>query len=243
MSGGRMARAISDEEIQLKRRARRRLIGAVVLVMAIIVVLPMVLDSEPKTSEQEVKVQIPSPDSGTFTSKIVPFPAASEKAAAKPASAPAAEGPKSVPAVPPPAEKPAVAKETPKETPKQEAAKAEAPKPTLKAETELPKAPAKPAVKESAKPVAKPKPAAKESAKLAKGKFVVQVIALADAARAKQMQGQIAAAGIKSYTEVVKTAKGDVTRVRAGPFATRQQAEKAREQLKALGMSGNIATK
>jgi len=113
---------------------------------------------------------------------------------------------------------------------------AEIPKPALKADTELPKAaPAKPA-----KPAAKkPKPAAKPAG----GKFVVQVIALADAARAKQMQGQIAAAGIKSYTEVVKTAKGEVTRVRAGPFATRQAAEKARQQLKALGMSGNIATR
>jgi DedD protein len=232
-----MARAISDEEIQLKRRARRRLIGAVVLVMAIIVVLPMVLDSEPKPSGQEVKVQIPSPDSGTFTSKVVPLPATPEKTAPKPAaSAPAAEGAKSV-AAPPSAEKPAVVKEPPQEIPKQEAAKPEALKPTLKAETELPKAaPEKPA----AKPVEKKKP---KPAKPAGGKFVVQVIALADAARAKQMQGQIAAAGIKSYTEVVKTAKGDVTRVRAGPFATRQQAEKAREQLKALGMSGNIATK
>jgi DedD protein len=241
-----MARATSDEEIQLKRRARRRLIGAVVLVMAIIVVLPMVLDSEPKPSGQEVKVQIPSPDSGTFTSKVVPLPAAPEKTAPKPASAPAAEGAKSVDAAPPPAEKPAVVKETPKEapkeTPKQEAAKPEVPKPTLKAETELPKAvPAKPAAKAVEKK--KPKPTAKESAKPADGKFVVQVIALADAARAKQMQVQIAAGGIKSYTEVVKTAKGDVTRVRAGPFATRQQAEKARAQLKALGMSGNIATK
>jgi DedD protein len=57
------------------------------------------------------------------------------------------------------------------------------------------------------------------------------------------MQGQIAAAGIKSYTEVVKTVKGDVTRVRAGPFATREAAEKAREQLKSLGMNGNITTR
>jgi DedD protein len=72
---------------------------------------------------------------------------------------------------------------------------------------------------------------------------VVQVIALADAEKAKGMQQQIAAAGIKSYTEVVKTAKGDVTRVRAGPFATRAAAEKAREQLKALGMSGNVTTR
>ncbi|MBI2508550.1 MAG: SPOR domain-containing protein [Betaproteobacteria bacterium] len=72
---------------------------------------------------------------------------------------------------------------------------------------------------------------------------MVQVIALADAGRAQQMQESIAAAGIKSYTEVVKTAKGDVTRVRAGPFATREAAEKARDQLKTMGMNGNIATR
>ena len=44
-------------------------------------------------------------------------------------------------------------------------------------------------------------------------------------------------------TEVVKTVKGDVTRVRAGPFATREAAEKAREQLKSIGMNGNITTR
>jgi DedD protein len=224
-----MARAISDEELQLKRRARRRLIGAVVLVTAIIVVLPMMLDSEPKTPSQEVAVRIPSPDSGTFASKVAPLPAAPESKAApkapepKPAAKPPVEQAKKIAAAPPVVETPAVVKEAPKEVPK----------PALKAETEL----SKPA---SAKPAAKkPKPAAKPAA----GKFVVQVIALADAEKAKQMQGQIAAAGIKSYTEVVKTAKGDVTRVRAGPFATRQAAEKARDQLKALGMSGNIATR
>jgi DedD protein len=228
-----MARAISDEELQLKRRARRRLIGAVVLVTAIIVILPMVLDSEPRTPGQEVSVKIPSPDSAAFTSKVAPTPAAPESKSApkapepKPAAKPPVEEAKKIAAAPPVAVAPPAAKEAPKEVPK----------PTLKAETELAKTPP---AKAPAKPAAKkPKPAAKPAA----GKFVVQVIALADAARAKEMQGKIAAAGIKSYTEVVKTAKGDVTRVRAGPFATRQAAEKAREQLKALGMSGNIATK
>jgi DedD protein len=69
---------------------------------------------------------------------------------------------------------------------------------------------------------------------------VVQVIALADAGKAKELQVRIAGAGIKSYTEVVQTVKGEVTRVRAGPFATRAQAEKARDQLKAMGLSGNV---
>ena len=227
-----MARAISDEELQLKRRARRRLIGAIVLVTAIIVVLPMVLDSEPKSSSQDIKVQIPPPDGGIFASKVVPLPAAppSKVAPKAPEPAPAAKPPveeaKKIAASPPVTETPVAAKEAPKEIPQ----------PALKAETEL----SVPAKKSPAKPAAKkPKPAAKSAG----GKFVVQVIALADAAKAKQMQEKIAAAGIKSYTEVVKTAKGDVTRVRAGPFATRPAAEKAREQLKALGMSGNIATR
>jgi DedD protein len=212
-----MARTISDEELQLRRRARRRLIGAIVLVVAIVVVLPMVLDSEPRPSGQTVSVQIPSSDSGAFASKVVPLPATPESKAGpgQTPAAPAVEEAKSIvatPAVPPPA----AAKETLQENPK-EAVK-QTPKPA--------------ADKLRARPVAKPD-----------GKYVVQVIALADAGKAKQMQEKIAAAGIKSYTEVVKTSKGDVTRVRAGPFATRGTAEKAREQLKTLGMNGNIITR
>ncbi|MGH8640711.1 MAG: SPOR domain-containing protein [Burkholderiales bacterium] len=203
-----MARTISDEELQLKRRARRRLIGAIVLVTAIVVVLPMVLDSEPKPVGREISVRIPSPDAGPFAGQIAPLPAAKDGKTAARGSASA----------------PAAAQEAPKES----------------ASTAEPK-PAKAAPrKEPAKPKPKPKP---KPATATEGPFVVQVIALADADKARQMQERIAAAGIKSYTEIVKTAKGDVTRVRAGPFATREAAEKAREQLKTLGMSGNITSR
>ncbi|MGH8662376.1 MAG: SPOR domain-containing protein [Burkholderiales bacterium] len=208
-----MARAISDEELQLKRRARRRLIGAIVLVSAIVLVLPMMLDTEPRPVSQNITIRIPSPDSGAFTAKVAPAPAskapesksapkAVEKASAAPVAAAEAPNTAAAPEAAPPAK----------------AAK--------------PRAPAKTAVK-----TAKPAP------KAAVGPFMIQVIALADAEKAQRMQGEIAAAGIKSYTEVVKTVKGDVTRVRAGPFATREAAEKAREQLKSLGMNGNITTR
>jgi DedD protein len=137
---------------------------------------------------------------------------------AKPPAVPAVVEPKPAAAEPPSSAKEAPAKESPKGEPKEDS---------------------KPVKKAAAKPAAKQaKPAAKSD-----GKFVVQVIALADAGKAKQMQESIAAAGINSYTEVVKTSKGDVTRVRAGPFASRAAAEKAREQLKALGMNGNITTR
>src|SRR5687767_1601914 len=66
-----MARPISDEELQLKKRARRRLVGAIVLVTAVAVVLPMVLDSEPRPVSQNVEIQIPSPDSGELKPKSV----------------------------------------------------------------------------------------------------------------------------------------------------------------------------
>jgi DedD protein len=204
-----MARAISDEELQLKLRARRRLIGAIVLVTAMVVVLPMVLDTEPGPVSQDITVRIPSPDSGAFTTKVAPPPA--PKAAETKAARPKAE------------ETTAVAPE----------ATQEKPKPAVKPETAKPaKAPAKPAAK-TVKPAIKP----------AGGQFVVQVIALADSEKAQRMQQQIAAAGIRSYTEIVKTVKGDVTRVRAGPFPTREAAEKARDQLKSLGMNGNVTTR
>ena len=48
-------------------------------------------------------------------------------------------------------------------------------------------------------------------------------------------------AGLPSYTQVVAAGKGDVTRVRAGPFATRDEAEKAQLKLKGIGLEGKVA--
>ena len=53
----------------------------------------------------------------------------------------------------------------------------------------------------------------------------------------------MAGAGVKTYTEVVTTNTGEVTRVRAGPYATREAAEKARAQLKKAGLEGKIVPK
>jgi len=202
-----MARAISDEELQLKRRARRRLIGAIVLVAAMVVVLPIVLDTEPRPVSQNITVRIPSPESKDFAPKTAPSPApkaAAGKSMTSQAEVKAAAAPK-------------VAHEERKPAAQPEAAK-----------------PAKPE---------KPRAQARPATPAASGTFVVQIIALADAEKARRIQQQIAAAGIKSYTEVVKTTKGDVTRVRAGPFGTREAAEKARDQLKSLGMNGNVTTR
>ena len=63
-----MAKAISDEELQLKKRARRRLVGAIALVLLVVVFLPMLLDSEPKPLNQDIAIIIPplpGPDSSS----------------------------------------------------------------------------------------------------------------------------------------------------------------------------------
>lgn len=228
-----MARSISDEELQFKRRARRRLIGAIVLVTAIVVVLPMVLDTEPKPIGSEVNIKIPSSDSGGFTSRVVPVAPSGEtrtepatKSAPRVAAAPADK--KSPPSgATPESKKSAVSAATP--SPDAAASNAEKPAKRVPPQAAAKAPDAAPSKSASTNPAAPP--------------FVVQVVALADAEKAKQVQAQIAAAGVKAYTEVVKTAKGDVTRVRAGPFSTRAAAEKARDQLKAAGLNGNIVAK
>ena len=80
-----MAKSISAEELQLRKRARRRLIGAIALVTIVAVFLPMALDHEPRPLNQDISIQIPSPNSGAFTSKIVPV-VPDAKSVAKPAS-------------------------------------------------------------------------------------------------------------------------------------------------------------
>ncbi len=239
-----MAIPISEEELQLKKRARRRLIGAIALVTVVAVFLPMVLDHEPKSVSQDISIQIPSQNAGTFTSKIVPVvPGGSDTKSAPVAEAPPAAAPVEAPkvAVAPPL--PPAAKDSeaaPPKTPPVE------PKPKVKAPpvVDSEAAPPKPAVAE-AKPEPKVKPKAKQAKAEARdsGNFVVQVAALNDVDKAKQMREQIAAAGVKAYTEVVPTTKGNVTRVRAGPFASREAAEKARDRLKELGLAGNVVPK
>ena len=90
----------------------------------------------------------------------------------------------------------------------------------------------KPAEKAVEKPAAKPAPGTF---------FIIQVTALSDTDKAQQVKQQIADAGVRSYTEVVAAGKGNVTRVRAGPFTTREEAEQARAKLATVGLEGKVA--
>jgi len=63
---------LADDANLLKRRARRRLIGAIALVVLIVVVLPVVLDQQPRSVPQALTVQIPSQDGGPFKTRVLP---------------------------------------------------------------------------------------------------------------------------------------------------------------------------
>ena len=71
----------------LKRRGRRRLVGAVALVLLAVIVLPMVFDPEPRRSAPPVSVRIPGEDDSAFKPKAPlrpPAPKAIEKSAPAP---------------------------------------------------------------------------------------------------------------------------------------------------------------
>jgi len=65
---------ISDDELNLRRKARRRLIGAIALTLAVVVILPMVLDNTPKPAQPDIDLRIPDPEKvGKFIpSKAIP---------------------------------------------------------------------------------------------------------------------------------------------------------------------------
>ena len=55
---------------ELKRRARRRLVGAIVLALAAAVIVPMLLESDPKPLGEDVSVKIPPVDDGKFVNRL-----------------------------------------------------------------------------------------------------------------------------------------------------------------------------
>ena len=178
----------------LQKRGRRRLVGAIALVLLAVIVLPMVFDPEPRPNTPTVSIRIPSEEGTKFTPKAQPKPAAQSEA-----PKPAAQG--------------------------------EAPKPEEKASAPAPEPP-----KAGAQaPVVKP--AEKKVAAAPAEQFLVQVGAFASPDKIKEITDQLTEARLAHYTETVATAKGPVTRVRLGPFASKEAAEKGRERAKALGLN------
>ncbi|MCC6194139.1 MAG: SPOR domain-containing protein [Burkholderiales bacterium] len=205
---------------ELRRRARRRLVGAIVLALVVAVAVPMLLESDPRPLGEDVSVKIPPIDEGKFVNrlaekaKVEPMKAAAPKPAPPPEVAKAEPPPKPVSAEPAP---PAASEPAPGTSP---------PAP----DTAVAKAPAtSPAPKEAPRePVA--------------GEFAVQVFAFSDDKGANSLVRKLKDKGFPAYSEPLATSKGTLWRVRVGPFPTRETAVSAREKLKDEGYNGIVAS-
>ena len=211
-----MAKQLNDDELNLRRKARRRLIGAVALTLAVVVILPMVLDSEPKPTGQDIELRIPAPDK---VGEFVPGVAASEVAGVSAVSAvEAASAPTSTSAV--------VASGVVQVKP---AAAVAAPgKPA--ASSPRTEAPGKD------QPAANKQPEAKSTDKPSGESFVAQVGAYTNPDTARQEADRLKKWGFKAYTEKA----GDKIRVRVGPYAEREKAEKVRQLLEKHGLHPTV---
>ena len=68
--------------------------------------------------------------------------------------------------------------------------------------------------------------------------FAVQIGAFATEDKIREAREKLGGAGFKSYTEKLDTKEGERTRVRAGPFSSREAADAARDKIRALGFAG-----
>ena len=237
----------STDDIALARtRARRRLLGAAVLVMAGVIGFPLVFETQPRPVPVDIPIEIPRKD-GAPTLAMPPARVASGKASTPLVASPREETPAQPPAEGPretaaPASAPA---EKPAPVPEPTKAVAEPAKVAPAAAPDAARAKAllegKAEAKAETKPAAKPAEVKTEPARDG-GRFVVQAGAFADANAAREMRTKLEKLGLKSYTQVVETSSGSRTRVRAGPYATRDEAERALAKAKSAGVAGVVLT-
>lgn len=227
-----------DGELDLKKRSRRRLVGAAALALLAAIVLPMVMDREPRQPAQDVQVKIPSQDGGgSLVARVPPT-----KPAATPLPVPEADA-KLPPAAKVEAKLPEVAKEVATVAP-----------PVV--DRPAPKVVEKATEKHVDKPVDKPSQSRAEDAKAlaalngateaAAGtaeQWVVQLGAYKEAGNVKILIGKLKQMNIPAYTEDFESPQGARTRVRAGPFKSREAAEKAKSKIHILGVDGPVAAK
>lgn len=218
----------------LKRRARRRLIGAIALALLAVILLPMLFDAEKKPLDADISIQIPNKDAAvTRGPGAILVPGAPGAVLSRPPDAKGDVKGAAGAVVPPKAESRVEARVESKAEPKAPAAKPE----EKRSAKDLAEEQRATAILNAQAEAAKASAALSGKAAPADGGFAVQVGAFAAADKVQEARDKLGAAGIKTYTEKLDTKEGERTRVRAGPFAAKAAAEAAREQIKTLGFS------
>ena len=230
----------ADPAAALRVRARRRLIGAAALLLAAVIVVPMVLDPTPRPVPDSVPIDVPS-EKTPFKPRLplppVPDPGAmpvpqSPEPTAPDAAAPKDEAPAASPA--PPAAAATKADAAAKSAPKAAAAAADKVPARTEAETQ------KLAEAQRARDLLEGRTAATAAKSGGDDKYYVQAAALRSERAASDLAAKLKKAGLPSFTERVQASDGTRWRVRAGPYATRQEAERARARLRELGTGADL---
>ena len=232
----------------LRKRARHRLIGAALLVLAGVMGFPLLFDTQPRPIAVDIPIEIPDKNKtrpiSIAAAPAVPAPfAAVESAVALAVPAPVSK----MPGTPQKAVEPAPKTPEPKEAaiaPKSEEKMALTP---VKPAQNATKKEVSPNLRETgestdgakAKALLEGNPVEK-TVPVTEGRFVVQVGAFADAARAKEARTKLERAGMKTYTQVVETKDGQRTRVRVGPFTDKNDADRVASKIKALDLPAAI---
>jgi DedD protein len=246
----------------IRKRARHRLMGSVVLVLGAVLGLPLLFDSQPRPVAIDTPIVIPDRNqvsalSSTVTNAktaaskegLVLDPAlAGQSGAAKSALTNSAgldpheevvtkDGKTEVKSEPKVETKPEL-KAEPKPEPKIETKPEPKAEPKIESKNDL-KAEAKSEAKEAAKAKAlldgKDAPKGGEAVR-----SVVQVGAYADLAKAKEARAKLESAGFKTYTQEVDTKDGKRIRVRVGPFASKEEADKTAEKIRKLNLQTSV---
>ena len=263
--------AVPESADALRRRAKHRLIGSAVLVLAGVIGFPLVFDTQPRPVAVDIAIEIPGKTSAKplvlpaptipaplpavvatpAPSVAVPVTPASRVAGEKVAAAASLTAEEEIiPSKPVP-----VAISKPSVVTKSEAkpvlppSNRSAPKTEAKTETKTDSKPAsadegaraRALLNGSVMPPPSDTSAAAEAGESSE-RFIVQVGAFADVAKAGEARSKLEGAGLKTYTQVAQTAGGNRVRVRVGPFATRAAADKAASKIKTLGLSAAILT-
>jgi DedD protein len=92
---------------------------------------------------------------------------------------------------------------------------------------------------QSPAPAVTPAPVGAQPAPKLQG-FAVQVGAYRDEKTLEEARTKLAAAGLTHYTERLEGTQAGLTRLRAGPYATREAADNARAALKRASLDGQV---
>jgi len=239
----------------MRRRARYRLTGAAVLVLLGVIGFPLLFDTQPRPVAVDIPIDIPDRNkvkplgepvsTGAAPAPAIPDPVIATGPAASPPAVPAS--PAAASALPGVANKKETAAEGKGEANAEAKSETKAdnkaePKTESKADTKSAKAALAADIEATkAKGLLEGKPA-DAAAAAGESRFVVQVGAFADAAKAQDTRLKVERTGLKTYTHVAETKEGKRTRVRVGPFATRSEADKAAAKIKGLDLPAAVLT-